>query len=162
MGQLLRDAIAQKSSFGLEAKSYIDQGLPVPDEILFPVLNSALEKINNQDFILDGFPRLLSQGQQIEKQISIDLIIHLTVDFLEIVQRRQKLGQEFQDKNRSDNNQQAVANRQKVLYQQNIKPILDYFQAKKLLIEIDGNRPIEPIFSDITVVIDKLKILNTK
>jgi len=162
MGQLLRDAIAQKSPAGLEAKSYIDQGLPVPDQILFPVLNSALEKINNQDFILDGFPRLLSQGQQIEKQISIDLIIHLTVDFLEIVKRRQKLGQEFQDKNRSDNSEQAIANRQKVLYQQNILPILNYFQAKKLLVEIDGNRPIEPIFLDIVVAIDKLKISETK
>ncbi len=161
MGQLLRDEIAAESQLGLQAKSIVDSGNLVPDEIAFAILTSNLEKINNQNFIIDGFPRILSQGQFIEKYLNeksqpVDLIIHLDVTFEEINARRAKMGAEFQDKNRTDNTPEAMAARQK-FYDTNNGLIMDYFQNKNLLFRVDGNRPIEPIFADLDQKISTLE-----
>jgi adenylate kinase len=160
MGQLLRDEIAAASELGLKAKSIVDSGNLVPDEIAFAILTSNLEKINNQDFIIDGFPRILTQGQFIEKYLAdknqpLDLIIHLDVTFEEINARRAKMGAEFQDKNRTDATPEAMAARQK-FYDDNNGIIMDYFQNKNLLFRTDGNRPIEPIFEDICQKVNSL------
>jgi adenylate kinase len=153
MGQLLRDEIAAASELGLKAKSFIDAGNLVPDEIAFAILTTNLVKINNQDFILDGFPRVLTQGQFIENYLSsqnqpLDQIIHLDVTFEEIQARRAKMGTSFQDQNRTDSTPEAIAARQK-FYDDNNGLIMDYFQPKNLLFRVNGNRPIEPIFEDI-------------
>lgn len=159
-GQLLRDEIAAASKLGLKAKSFIDVGNLVPDEIVFDILITNLAKINNQNFILDGFPRMLSQGQFIENYLSsqnqpLDQIIHLDVTFEEIQARRAKLGQSFQDQNRTDSTPEAIAARQK-FYDDNNGLIMDYFQSKNLLFRTDGNRPVEPIFQDICQKINNL------
>lgn len=160
MGQLLRDEIAAGTELGLQAKSIVDSGNLVPDEIAFSILTANLAKINNQNFIIDGFPRILSQGQFIENYLAnqnqpLDLIIHLDVTFEEIQARRAKLGIEFQDKNRTDNTPQAMAARQN-FYDNNNGLIMDYFQSKNLLFRTDGNRPIEPIFEDICQKVNSL------
>lgn len=160
MGQLLRDEIAAGSELGLQAKSFIDGGNLVPDEIAFSILTTNLAKINNQNFILDGFPRVLSQGEFIENYLStqnqpLDQIIHLDVTFEEIQSRRSKMGQSFQDSARTDSTPEAIAARQK-FYDDNNGLIMDYFQAKNLLFRVNGNRPIEPIFEDICQKINNL------
>lgn len=160
MGQLLRDEIAAGSELGLKAKSIVDSGNLVPDEIAFAILTTNLEKISNQNFIIDGFPRILTQGQFIEgyladKNEPLDLIIHLDVTFEEIQARRAARGAEFQDANRTDSTPQAIAARQK-FYDDNNGLIMDYFQNKNLLFRTDGNRPIEPIFEDISQKINNL------
>jgi len=132
----------------------------VPDEIAFAILTSNLEKINNQNFIIDGFPRILTQGQFIEKYLAdknqpLDLIIHLDVTFEEIQARRAARGAEFQDANRTDSTPEAIAARQK-FYDDNNGLIMDYFQSKDLLFRTDGNRPIEPIFEDISQKVNNL------
>ncbi len=161
MGQLFRDEIAAGSQIGTQVKSYLDQGVPVPDQTTCDLLAGHLQQIGNQNFIVDGFPRLLGQGKFIDDYLAASghpasLVIHLKVDFLEIIKRRQKMGQDFQEKDRTDNTPEAIANRQKVLYENNIAPILDYYRQKNQLFEVDGNRPIEPIFADIAQTIDKL------
>lgn len=166
MGQLLRDEIASGSPLGLIAKSYIDQGIWVPDQTTTKVLTTYLQKINNSNFILDGFPRLIDQGIFIEKYLSdhhqpLDLIIHLDVTFEEILARRNKMGQNFQDASRSDNTPEAIAKRQSS-YNDTIGPIKTYFSQNGKLFEVDGNRPIEPIFEDIQKAIDQINNLPPK
>ncbi len=160
MGQLLRDQIAANSPEGIEAKSYLDSGNLVPEELSYKVLTNALIKINNKDFIIDGFPRTILQGQFIEKYLtsqnqSLDLIIHLDVTFEEIQARRARMGVDFQDKSRTDATPQAIAARQK-FYNENNDLIMDYFSSKGLLLQVDGNRPIDPIFIDIDQKITNL------
>ena len=154
MGQLLRDEITAQSVEGLQAKSYLDSGTLVPEELSYKVLTNALVKINNKDFIIDGFPRTFLQGQFIENYLStqnepLDLIIHLDVTFDEIQTRRAAMGSDFQDKDRTDNTPQAMAARQK-FYDENNGLIMDYFQPKNLIFRVNGNRPIEAIFLDIS------------
>ena len=160
MGQLLRDEMAAATPEGLKAKSYVDGGNLVPEELSFRVLTKSLDKINNQNFIIDGFPRTLGQGKFIENYLAqksepLDLIIHLDVTFEEISARRAKMGVEFQDKNRTDSTPAAIAARQK-FYDDNNGLIMDYFSPKNLLFRVDGNRPIEPIFIDIDQKINSL------
>ena len=165
MGQILRDEIASGSGFGLEAKSFVDQGTWAPDDLVFDILVEKLKSLNYQNFIIDGFPRVLNQGRIVEfflkkQQQPFSLLIHLDVTFEEITARRQKLGTEFQDANRTDNTPEAVAARQKS-YDDTIEPIKEYFAEKKLLFNVDGNRPVEPIFKDICQTIDKIKVINS-
>jgi adenylate kinase len=160
MGQLLRDEIAAASELGLKAKSFIDSGTLVPDDVAFSILTTNLAKINNQDFIIDGFPRILTQGQFIENYLAtqnqpLDLIIHLDVTFEEIQARRLARGAEFQDASRTDSTPEAIASRQK-FYDDNNGLIMDYFASKNLLSRVDGNRPIEPIFDDIVQKVNNL------
>jgi len=160
MGQLLRNEIAAASELGLQAKSYVDNGNLVPEELSYKVLTNSLNKINNQDFIIDGFPRTILQGQFIEGYLNnvnqpLDLIIHLDVTFEEIQARRAARGIEFQDQNRTDSTPEAIASRQK-FYDDNNGLIMNYFQAKNLLFRVDGNRPIESIFQDICQQVNSL------
>jgi adenylate kinase len=160
MGQILRDEMAAGSPEGLEAKSFVDSGTLVPEELTFKLLTGKLNQIGNKNFIIDGFPRSLGQGQFIEGYLSqvnepLDLIIHLDVTFEEISARRAKMGVEFQDQNRTDNTPEAMAARQK-FYDDNNGLIMDYFSPKGLILQVDGNRPIEPISADICQKIDQL------
>lgn len=163
-GQLLRDEIATGSHLGMDAKVYVDAGIPTPDDIVLPILSQKLETLGNQNFIIDGFPRLVNQGHYINKYLAdkgkeTSLLIHVLVDFEVIVRRRLAAGTEFQadDQARTDNTPKAIANRQKILYESNIAPILDLFRSQNKLFEVDGNRPIEPIFEDIVKEIEKLR-----
>lgn len=160
MGQILRDEIAAGTGVGLEAKSYVDQGVWAPDDLVFDMLVSKLQSLNYQNFIIDGFPRVLNQGKIIEfflkkQNQPFSLLIHLDVTFEEIMARRNKMGEEFQDENRTDNTPEAITARQNS-YNETIDPIKEYFKEKGKLFEVDGNRPIEPIFEDICLNIDKI------
>lgn len=160
-GQLLRDEIASGSGFGIEAKSFIDQGKLVPDDLVFDVLVAKLKTIDYQNFIIDGFPRLLNQGKVVEyflkkQEKPFSLLIHLTVSLAEITARRAKLGDEFQDAARSDNTPEAIASRQQ-FYDDGITPIREYFDSKGLFFNVDGNRPVEAIFDDLVNKIEKIK-----
>jgi len=159
-GQLLRDEMAANTQLGRDAKVCLDSGQLVPDDIVFAILVANLQTINNQNFIIDGFPRMLYQGQYIEKYLAnkgqaLDLIIHLDVTVEEIQARRAARGQAFQDAARTDNTPEAIASRQK-FYDDNNGPIMEYFQEKGTLFRVDGNRPVEPIFDDIVKAIENI------
>lgn len=87
-GDLLRDAIANKTEEGLQAKSLIDQGLLVPTEVVFEMLKKRLAESDCQNgYILDGFPRNLEQVKLLESYTDIDYVINIDVD-LDIILKR--------------------------------------------------------------------------
>ena len=69
MGQLLRDEVTIGSDLGQKLKAVLDEGRWASDELVLDILKSNLAKINNQNFIVDGFPRMLNQGIEIEKYL---------------------------------------------------------------------------------------------
>ncbi len=166
-GQLLRDEINTGSKLGLEAKDYVDKGLWVPNHIILTILESHIDRIGDQNFIIDGFPRILEQGIELAKYLKkvnrpTTCLIHLTVSFQEIMNRRKAVevsGQRFSDEGRTDETPESIINRQKS-YDDTINPILDHFKNDHLLVEIDGNRAVSPIFSDICQEIDKIVAVN--
>lgn len=164
MGELLRSEITAGSGFGVEAKTYVDNGKLVPDDLIFDILINKIKSIDNQNFIIDGFPRVLNQGKFMEfylkkNNLPFSLLIHLSVTFAEITARRAKKGDEFQEADRTDNTPEAIASRQQ-FYDDGITPIREYFDTKSKFFDVDGNRPVEPIFEDIVTKIDSIKQVN--
>lgn len=90
-GDILREAVAAGTSMGLQAKSYMDNGQLVPDEVIMGILSEALSQhIQNGEtsFILDGVPRTIAQAEQMENLgIPVNRVIHITVP-VEVAQNR--------------------------------------------------------------------------
>lgn len=84
-GDILRDAIKENNPLGNEAKAYMEKGTLVPDEIIIKLMK---EKLNEESFVLDGFPRNLAQVKKLEDEdIKIDMALNLMVDEKTIVSR---------------------------------------------------------------------------
>jgi len=92
-GDLLREHISKKTALGMKAKEYMDRGELVPDELVNEVLKDALSRSEcKRGFILDGYPRTLTQAEELEKILSnlglhIDCVLNLNVSDEEIVKR---------------------------------------------------------------------------
>lgn len=92
-GDLFRSEISQKTSLGLEAKGYIDQGQLVPDEVTIKMLKSELSKEEYKNgFLLDGFPRTIAQAEFLNKMLEesnmkLDGVIALDLDEEVIIER---------------------------------------------------------------------------
>lgn len=155
-GQLIRDHIKKRTNLGKKAEKYIKTGNWVPTEILFKML---LPKLKNK-FILDGTPRYLKQCGLVDKYLErhhqkIDAVIYLFVTTKELFRRRKFYGDKFQDASRTDNSDKLFKKRLRS-GQRTMSPIVKYYQKQDKLIQIDGNRPIEPIFKNICAAISSI------
>ncbi|MDE0151950.1 MAG: adenylate kinase [Bdellovibrionales bacterium] len=87
-GNLLREAVRQKTKLGLQAQNYMNQGLLVPDNLMIALVEEVFQK----GFILDGFPRTVPQAEALDslvkrKGLALDQVILLTLDEEELVKR---------------------------------------------------------------------------
>lgn len=163
MGQLLRNEIATGSSIGKMAQPHINKGTWVPNEVAITILTNKLNQINNSNFIIDGFPRILEQGIIIQEHLEsknqkITALFHINIDPEVISKRRQTkkiAGQNFSDQGRTDEKIEVIDQRLRS-YQATIDSILEYFRREGLLITIDGDQSIEHIFNDICQNIEEI------
>ena len=154
-GELLREEIAEKTEVGIVAEEYIDQGKLVPDNFLFTIVNEKLGKPDCRNgYILDGFPRTLNQANGLEKIMdsfnhSLDGAISLYADEDALVERLVKRGE---NSGRSDDTSNIIRNRQKIYWQQTA-PLLDFYEERGLLDNVNGLGEIEEITDRILTVI---------
>lgn len=156
MGKVFRQEMKQGTEYGKKVKRYVNKGEWVPTDLVLDGLMPILEKNNFENFILDGFPRLPDQPKALDQRLvehgqDLELVIHLQVADEVIMKRREKAwekGESFYDQKRKDETMEAIKGRLKS-YHETIDPILEYYQNKGILVNIDGERPIEPIFQDI-------------
>jgi len=146
-GDMLRAAVAAKTPVGLRAKSVMDAGQLVSDEI---VIEIAAERLGQDDckkgFILDGFPRTTAQAEALdgmleELGVGVEACLALTVDTEEVVARLLKRAEL---EGRADDNEETIRERMRV-YDAQTAPLLDYYRNRKLLIEVAGMGTIEEI-----------------
>ena len=167
MGELFRKEIASGSNLGKKIAQVINQGkwMDTPSTIL--VLKPVLRKSLSSGFILDGFPRQPDQPQALEEVlkeegINLGLVIHLKVSAKEIMKRRANLAKKgksfYPNQKREDESDKSIKGRLKA-YQDTINPILDYYQNKGILVEVDGERPVKPIHQEILQLINKKVVL---
>jgi adenylate kinase len=166
-GDILRDAVNNKTELGLKAKSYMDKGELVPDDVMIGIVKEVLssERCKN-GFILDGFPRTIKQAEALEQifnelNIKLDYVISLEVDDDEIIKRLtnrrvcKNCGAVYNlliDKipedskcprcggelyQRSDDNPEVIKNRLKV-YRESTQIVLDYYAKRGILRKIGG------------------------
>lgn len=152
-GDMLRAAIAEQTELGLKAKSIMDAGQLVSDDIMIGMISERMEAPDCQNgVILDGFPRTLKQAEALDemfanKQITLDAVIEIAVDDDALLARIENRAAETGG-SRSDDNADVLAERLKV-YHANTAPVLPYYQKQNKLVKIDGMQSIEQVSGEI-------------
>ncbi|ATQ49225.1 adenylate kinase [Staphylococcus epidermidis] len=184
-GDMFRKAIKDETDLGKEAKSYMDRGELVPDEVTVGIVK---ERISEDDakkgFLLDGFPRTIDQAESLNQIMSeldreIDAVINIEVPEEELMNRLtgrricEKCGTTYhlvfnppkvdgicdidggKLYQREDDNPETVSNRLSVNVKQS-KPILEYYNNKGVLKNIDGSKDIDEVTDDVIDILDHL------
>ena len=161
-GDVLRQEVARQTPIGKKISQFLDKGMWVPNEVICKMIFSRLKEAFFRGFILDGSPRTVVQAELIddflEKQkLEINLVILIKVRPEVVLARREKViadGKKFQT-GRNDDYPEAFKSRFES-YMKTIQPILEYYREKGILIEIDGERPIDDIYKDIVLELEKI------
>ena len=169
-GDIFRKNIKEGTPVGLKAKSYIDRGELVPDEVTCELVASRInEKDCENGFLLDGFPRNVFQAETLDRLTDIDAVINIDVDLsaleARITGRRVcgKCGESYHvsvkadnacDKcggelvQRDDDKPETVRSRLEV-YNRSTKPLVAYYEKSGKLKTVDGMQSIADVFADI-------------
>mgnify|MGYP001481932267 CR=1 FL=1 len=151
-GDMLREAIARGTELGIKAKSIMDKGELVSDQIILSMIKEKIENSVSKGFIFDGFPRNLEQARALDEilnhfNLSLDLVVEIVVDDEALINRIENRARESKNA-RSDDNEEVLKNRLHV-YHQSTELIKPYYLEKKKLVEIDGMGTIEQVSIDI-------------
>ena len=178
-GDIFRENIKNQTEIGLQAKSYIDQGLLVPDEVTCKIVEGRIVKEDCQKgYMLDGFPRTIAQAEALDKITNIDLVINIDVDFSLLLDRLcgrrvcKDCGESYHISRlngavtcarcggelyqRKDDNPETVSKRLTV-YKAQTAPLIDYYTKKGLLFNVKSNTTPEDVFEKISAKLDTLK-----
>jgi adenylate kinase len=158
-GDLFRHEMGNDTPLGKKAKSYIEKGELVPDEVTVGMLRNKVEaNLEVPGFIFDGFPRTIAQSEALdelmeEKETTISALLMLDVPDEEIIKRILERGKTSGRKD--DQNEETIQNRIDV-YKSETTPVFDYYKQKDKAEKIDGVGSIEEIFDRLCASIDKL------
>ena len=182
-GDIFRANIKEQTELGMEAKSYMDKGQLVPDELTVKILLDRVAKDDCKNgYVLDGFPRTIPQAEVLDKAVSelgeaIDFAIDIEVPDESIVARMSgrraclKCGATYHIKHlppkqdgicdtcgselviREDDKEETVKNRLNVYHAQT-QPLIEYYENKGILKQFDGERDAEVVFADIKKILE--------
>jgi len=181
-GDILREAVKEETELGLKAKSFMEQGALVPDELMLELIATELDKLDGKGWILDGYPRTLPQAEALEKMLdergeSIDKVLLIDVDPEVIVKRLtsrrvcpscnavynlETLKPKVEGKCdrcgaeliiRPDDREETVRNRLKV-YEEQTAPVVEFYRNKGNLVPVKGEGSIEEITAEILRVLE--------
>ena len=185
-GDMFRSAIKEGTKLGSQAKSFMDQGALVPDEVTIGIVRERLGKDDCKNgYLLDGFPRTLQQAEALEDLLTdlnapIDYVIHIDVPKDKLLDRltgrrvcptcgatyhvifnppevAEKCDQDGATLNqREDDQPETVANRIEVNLEQT-QPLLDFYQGKGNLVTVNGDQDINNVFEELDKELQTLK-----
>ncbi len=175
-GDMFRENIGKNTELGKLAKSYIDAGKLVPDEVTLAMVGDRLSREDCADgFLLDGFPRTLAQADGLKKLTELDAVINVDVDttllldritgrrvcpdcaatyhvsVLEGSDKCKKCGATLVQ--RADDNEETVKSRLEV-YEAQTKPLIEYYGDS--VKTVNGNQGREEVFADITKILEAI------
>lgn len=176
-GDIFRSEIGKQTELGLSAKSYMDKGLLVPDEVTNPMVKSFLEKQDTSiGYLLDGYPRTIAQAKAFDElvkgtDLEIDLVITMDIEFDRLAERItgrricKECGDIYHITNkpssvegkcdkcggelyqRKDDTIESLTVRLEE-YSKNTAPVLDYYREKGLLVTINADQTAEKVWED--------------
>jgi adenylate kinase len=180
-GDIFRAAMKAGTSMGRLAKTFVDDGNLVPDEIVIGIVAERLSErdCRNRGFILDGFPRTTHQASALEKlllPLTLDAVIDLEVDTDLVLGRLASrrvcsvCGHNYSVQRppahgwrcdhcggeviqRDDDREEAIKVRLEA-YEQQTKPLIEWYSGRGLLTTIDGSKPQDAVFNDVVAVVD--------
>ena len=171
-GDIFRANIKGETEIGLIAKSYIDKGQLVPDEVTVRIVKERLEEKDCANgYLLDGFPRNVEQAEALGKFSKVDYVVNIDVPLEKLLKRItgrricSSCGASYHVDNigdtktcvkcggelgqRADDNEKTVQSRLDV-YTKQTEPLKAYYSEKGVLIDVDGDAEIDKVFEEIT------------
>ena len=178
-GDIFRSEIGNQTELGMMAKSYMDKGLLVPDEVTNQMVKSYLENLEDKKngFLLDGYPRTIDQAKAFDalsagSDLAIDTVIAMELDFSvlsgRITGRRlcRNCGEIYHMVTKPPKQEGVCDNCGGELYQRKddteeslkvrldeysrqTEPVLDFYEEKGLVKHIDADQPIEKVWQDV-------------
>ena len=180
-GDIFRENLKGETPLGLKAKSYMDKGELVPDDVVIEMVRDRLSKedVLKFGFILDGFPRTLPQTEALAEIVNIDLLILLEVSRELIIKRISgrysckncgqifnkytlppkvegicdKCGADIKFEQRSDDNEETLKTRLDA-YERNAKPIIKFYEEKGKVKEVDATDTLKFTNDEIKNILD--------
>ena len=157
-GDVLREAIKKETEVGFYAKSFMDKGELVPDEVVTETIRLKISGLGEGGFMLDGFPRTLEQARSLDSILSdagigVDAVIFLEVPDEEVVRRIIKR-QEIEG--RQDDTEDVIKNRLRV-YKDQTSPLKDFYGKAGVLRTVEGVGEISDIAERIDGVLKQLQ-----
>jgi len=182
-GDILRAALRDGTPLGRRAKSYMEKGELVPDDVIINLIRERLQKDDCKNgFILDGFPRSLPQAEALDKLLTeldtpLDSVISIEVPGEKIVNRLKsrricrKCGKDFnlitnpppadmrcpvcggEIFQRNDDKEETIRNRLTV-YDKETAPLITYYSGKKILRTVDGHNEPEMVYNSIIALLE--------
>jgi adenylate kinase len=177
-GDIFRENIKNQTPIGVLAKSFIDKGQLVPDEVTCKIVEERIAREDCQNgYMLDGFPRTIAQAEELDKIASIDLVINIQVDFGEVMERLcgrrvcKDCGESYHVSRlngattcsrcggalyqRKDDNPETVQSRLEV-YSAQTEPLIAYYTKKGLLFNVVSDSTPEATFEKVSAKLDAL------
>ena len=178
-GDIFRENIKNATPIGLEAKSYIDKGHLVPDDVTCRIVEDRLQKDDCKNgYMLDGFPRTIAQAEALDKITTVDLVINIEVDFALVMDRLcgrrvcKDCGESYHVSmlngetkcarcggelyQRKDDNPDTVESRLQV-YSKQTAPLIEYYEKKGLLFNVVSDSTPEATFEKISKKLDSFR-----
>lgn len=153
-GDMLRDHVKRGTELGQQAKSVMDAGELVSDDLIVSMVREELSAQDEARVLLDGFPRTPAQAEALDDLLGelsapIDAAVLLEVPEEELVRR---LLQRAEEEGRSDDNEETIRNRMQV-YREQTAPLISYYEDKGKLSRVGGTGSTEEVFARITGVL---------
>ncbi len=154
-GDMLRNEMKNQTELGLKAKTLIDQGLLVPDEVVIGMIKNQInQNLQAKGFIFDGFPRTVAQAEALDKMLAeLNLSIHsmvaLEVPFNTL---KQRLLQRAKELNRTDDTEEIIEKRIQE-YNSKTLPVADHYKKQNKFYSIDGVGTVQEVFERIERVL---------
>lgn len=156
-GDVFRYNIKNQTELGVLAKSFIDKGQLVPDEVTNQMVKDFIARNNNdKGFIFDGYPRTIAQGENLDRvleeyQANVTSMIALEVDEDELVIRLLERGK---SSGRPDDQDEAIIRNRFKVYNDETSPLADFYAQKGKFIAVKGKGSIDEIFQNLCKAID--------
>jgi adenylate kinase len=182
MGDILRDEVAKKTDLGNDIKKILDSGLLVPDHIVSDLMKKFLRKHRNNSILFDGYPRNLTQAEDLEKNLteqnnSLKHVLEMYISENEIVKRLRarkycpQCGRIYNDTTnppktngtcdichlklvrRNDDDESVIRKRIQV-YKNETYPLIEYYKTKSIYSQIDASGSQDQVFQKLTTIIN--------
>ena len=159
-GDILRESVANETQTGKIVKDVLASGKLVDDGLIIKIMEEKIiETKSKPGRIFDGFPRTLTQANELEGllkrfQMELNLVIELVVDQHSLIERIMKRAQESEEKREDDNS--VIVEKRLEVYNRETKPIIDFYSSKYNLNKIDGMQGIQEVSNTIENLIESI------
>jgi adenylate kinase len=146
-GEILRQAMRERSPLGIKAQSYVDRGELVPDQLVLDMMEERLSQADTQSgWILDGFPRNVSQARFLD-----ELLQKLAEDNVGVVNLEvpdDVLIDRLKGRGRQDDTEEVIRRRLEV-YREQTAPLIDFYSDREQLVSVNGNQSLEEVTAEL-------------